>query len=31
MEPILHEFGSLLLRWAHITAGMAWKIGRAHV
>lgn len=24
MEPILHEFGSLLLRWAHITAGMAW-------
>ncbi len=24
MEPILHEFGSLLLRWAHIIAGMAW-------
>ncbi|WP_029004751.1 urate hydroxylase PuuD [Azorhizobium doebereinerae] len=24
MEPILHEFGSLLLRWAHIVAGMAW-------
>ncbi|MGU3492510.1 urate hydroxylase PuuD [Xanthobacteraceae bacterium A53D] len=24
MEPILHEFGSILLRWAHIIAGMAW-------
>lgn len=24
LEPILHEFGSLLLRWAHIIAGMAW-------
>ena len=24
MEPILHEFGSLLLRWAHIVTGMAW-------
>lgn len=24
MEPILHEWGSLLLRWAHIIAGMAW-------
>ncbi|MDI4658518.1 urate hydroxylase PuuD [Xanthobacter autotrophicus] len=24
MEPILHEWGSLLLRWTHIIAGMAW-------
>lgn len=24
MEPILHEYGSLLLRWTHIIAGMAW-------
>lgn len=24
MEPILHEWGSLLLRWTHIITGMAW-------
>lgn len=24
MEPILHEWGSLILRWTHIIAGMAW-------
>ena len=24
MEPLLHEFGSLLLRWTHIITGMAW-------
>ncbi len=23
-NPILHEFGSVLLRWAHIIAAMAW-------
>ena len=24
MEPILHEWGSLLLRWAHVITAMAW-------
>ena len=24
MEPILHEWGSLLLRWAHVITGIAW-------
>jgi len=24
MEPVLHEWGSLLLRWTHIITGMAW-------
>ena len=24
MEPILHEWGALLLRWAHLVTGIAW-------
>jgi uncharacterized membrane protein len=24
MDPFLHEWGSLLLRWLHVVAGMAW-------
>lgn len=24
MDPILHEFGSMLLRWTHIVTAMAW-------
>ncbi len=24
IDPILHEFGGMLIRWLHVIAGIAW-------